>query len=530
MTIDPHRRRLLARLHHGAAAWALHSLFGPASAQTLSPTPPVLQRWPGAQPPFTLGVASGTPRSNRITLWTRLAPQPLRADGGLPAQPIAVRYEVAEDERFTRVVRRDTTLALPQHAHSVHLDVSGLRSARIYFYRFIAGGHMSPVGRTRTAPDENADVRRLRLALASCQHYEHGHYAAHHDIAQTDLDAVLFVGDYIYETTHLHQRTRRHLTPAPHDLATFRQRYASYKLDPDLQAAHAAHPWLLIWDDHEVENDYYGAHSGTNIPDAAFVQRRAQAYKAYFEHQPVSPAQASGADQRVQDRLLWGRLAELWLLDTRQFRDEKACTTREKHGGRLVWDCANLDDPRRSVLGQPQEHWLAAGLARSERTWKLIGQTTQMSPATLQLPLLGQGVMNDIWDGYPAARARLLRAIAEPGVSNVICLGGDVHRHVAAQLRLDPRDQRSPVVASEFVCSSITSQGLSEFFSALLARHNPDTLHLRSDERGYALLDITPQRVQCDFRATPHPAQAGATLHTQARFVVEAGRAGPQRA
>jgi len=526
------RRRLLSHLNRAAVAWALHSLFAPLRASAALQQAP-LQQWPGRHDPFTLGVASGEPRDASVVLWTRLAPQPLLPDGGLPAQAIAVSWELADDPRFARIVRRGDTVALPEHAHSVHVEVAGLRPGRHYFYRFLAGGHASAVGRTRTAPAPDADVPQLRLALASCQHYEHGYFAVHREIASRDLDCVLFVGDYIYETSHHHQLTRQHLTPTPHDLSTFRQRYASYKLDPDLQAAHAAHPWLLTWDDHEVENDYYGVHSGTAIPDAEFLQRRADAYKAYFEHQPVSPAQVLAAQARIHDRYVWGQLAELWTLDTRQFRDEHACTTRKEHGGRMIWNCADLDAPQRSVLGAAQEQWLAGGLASSQRTWKLIGQTTQMSPSTVDVPLLGHGVLNEIWDGYPAARARLLRSIAEPNVQNVLCLGGDVHRHVAARLRLDPRDPRSPVVASEFVCSSVTSHGLPEWFTTIIERQNPDTLHIRSDERGYALLEITPQQAVCEFRATAHPVQPKARLYTQGRWAVEAGAAaslGPQRA
>lgn len=523
------RRKLLSHVNRAAAAWALNSLFAPLSASAALQSTP-LQQWPGRHYPFTLGVASGEPRDSSVVIWTRLAPQPLEPDGGLPSQAIAARWQVAEDPRFARIVRSGDAVALPEHAHSLHIEVPGLRSGRTYFYRFIAGGHASEIGRTRTAPEAAAAVQRLRLALASCQHYEQGYYAAHREIANSDLDFVLFVGDYIYETSNRHQLTRVHLTPTPHDLIGFRQRYASYKLDKDLQAAHAAHPWLLTWDDHEVENDYYGEHSGTNIPDPEFLQRRADAYKAYFEHQPVSPAQVVAAEQRIQDHYVWGQLAELWTLDTRQFRDEHACTIREEHGGRLVWNCADLDDPNRTVLGAQQEQWLASGLATSERRWKLIGQTTQMSPAVVDLPFLGHGVHTEIWDGYPAARARLLRSIAEPNVRDVLCLGGDVHRHVAARLRLDPRNERSPVVASEFVCSSISTGGLPELFTTMLERNNPDTLHIRSDERGYALLDITPRQTVCDFRATAFPVQEKARMHSQARFVVEAGRAGPERA
>lgn len=521
---DTSRRATLRQLSLGAAAWALQSLFAaPANADT------PLAGWPGGAYPFTLGVASGQPRPDSVVLWTRLAPRPREARGGLPQRPIAVRWELAADPLFTRVVREGLSVAQPEHAHSVHIEPTGLPSGSEFFYRFVAGGHASPVGRTRTAPAPDADVPRLRFALASCQHYEQGRYALHREIAQRNLDFVLFVGDYIYETSKPRYQLRAHWLDVPWTLDEYRVHHAQYKTDADLRAMHAAHPWIVTLDDHDVENDYAGNHSGFEQPEHLFLQRRANAFKAYFEHLPVSPSQVpQGPAMRIHDRFSWGRLADIWVLDTRQHRDWQACADVEGPGARPLLHCDELVDPQRTMLGAEQEHWLADGLARSPRTWKFIAQTTQISPCGPDTPF-GRVIYTDSWDGYPAARQRLLQAIAEPRVSNVVCLGGDVHRHVAAPLRLVAEDRGSPVIASEIVCSSLTSRGLSELQSAWIRRSNPDLLHARGDERGYVLFDVTPQQTECEFRATATPVAANARIHTQARFAIEAGRPGPQR-
>jgi alkaline phosphatase D len=543
--LAPHRREALQVLGRSALAWALGSLFGPVAAAA-----PVLRRWPGGAYPFTLGVASGEPAPGSVVLWTRLLPNPRELVPALPPQPIEVHWELAEDARFSRGLRRGVALALPEHAHSVHVEVGGLKPDWRYHYRFIAGGHASEVGRTRTAPQGDAEVQRLRLALASCQHYEHGHYAVHREIARQDVDAVLFVGDYIYEKSNAHWLHRRHLHPLPETLADYRAHHASYKLDADLRAAHAAHPWILNLDDHDVQNDYTGVLPGVRgEPVGGFLQRRARAYKAYFEHLPVSPRRRpQGPHFSIQQHHAWGRLADIWVLDTRQFRSPRACHDPARPDGRPMltrppgWEgppglpdapdrlyCDAVAARAHSMLGSVQERWVAAGLARSARRWKLLAQTTQISPSGVDTPW-GRVIYSDSWDGYPQARSRLMQAIAEPAVAGVVALGGDVHRSVAARLRLDADDPRSPVVASEFCCSSLTSRGLSEAQSMLVRRGNPDTLHLRSDERGYALLELDARQLTCTFRTTASPVRPDAVLHTQARFVVDARRPGPQPA
>ncbi|HNW64187.1 MAG TPA: alkaline phosphatase D family protein [Piscinibacter sp.] len=519
------RRDLLRQLSRQAAAAALGSLFGAQARAQGTAT-----FWPAnLDYPFTLGVASGMPRPGAVLLWTRLAPRPLDPLGGLPGTLLALRWELAEDERFATGLRQGEFTARPEHGHSVHVEVDGLPPGRTWYYRFIAGDAVSPIGRTRTAPADDEPVQRLRVALASCQHYEQGWFAAHREIASRDIDLVLFVGDYIYESSNARYRVRAHEGPIPQTLAAYRARHATYKLDADLRAAHAAHPWLLTWDDHEVENDYAGEASPSGLDREGFLRRRAAAYKAYFEHLPFAPSMApQGAAMRIHQQHRWGRLAELWTLDNRQYRSVQACSPPEQGGGRVLSDCDSLSDASRTMLGAAQERWLAQGLASSTRQWKLIGQSSQIAPGGIDLPI-GRRVHTDGWDGYPRARERLLDGIAAAGSRDVLCLGGDVHRHVAANLRLRPEDRRSPVVATEFVCTSVTSRGLSEAVMAAIRASNPDLVHARSDERGYALIELTPAGASCDFRATPFPAQAEARLHSQARFQVDAGRAGVVR-
>jgi alkaline phosphatase D len=512
-------------LNRRAAALALAALFAPVTGAR--PPAPARIAAPQGSDPFSLGVASGMPRPGSLVIWTRLAPRPHEPDGGLPDAPIELHWQLAEDEQFTRALRQGRVLAHPQHAHSVRVPVDGLRSGAQHFYRFRVGDAWSPVGRARTAPAADAEVAALRLALASCQHYEQGAYAAHRDIAGRDLDFVLFVGDYIYESSNPRYRIRPHEGPVPTTLAGYRARHATYKLDADLRAAHAAHAWVLTWDDHEVENDYADAHSLKAVGAEAFLRRRAAAYQAYFEHLPLAPSRApDGASMRIHDRFTWGQLAELWALDGRQHRSLQACASEGQAGGRLLWQCDELADPARTVFGAAQEAWLADGLGRSTRRWKLLAQASQLSPAGVDTPI-GRRIYSDGWDGYPRARERLLDAMARAPGGNVLSLGGDVHRHVAATLRLRPDDPRTAVVGSEFVCTSVSTRGLSDTVAALLRASNPDVLHLRGDERGYALVEVSPERARCSFLGTPHPAAPGAALRVQAVAEVEAGRAGP---
>ena len=489
----------------------------PAQAQ---PAP----RW--RSDPFTLGVASGQPRPDSVVLWTRLAPA---QEGGLEGlRSCGVGYEVFADAGLKRRVAQGEVVTNAERAFSVHAHVQGLAPQREYWYRFRCGDAQSPVGRTRTAPAADAPVQRLRLALAACQNYEHGYYAAHREIASRELDFVLFVGDYIYEGFSRNPELRRHGAPIPLTLEAYRERHALYKRDLDLQAAHAAHPWILTWDDHEVVNDYANDRDPEYTEPEAFLRRRAAAYRAYFEHMPLLlPPQ--GPAMRIHDRFTWGRLAELWTLDCRQYRSHHACPDPARDWGRLVIGCEALADPSRTMLGAEQSQWLAQGLAASGRQWKLLGQSTQMSATSLEAPR-GRQSWTDGWDGYPEARRQLLQGVADAGLRDVVVLGGDVHRFVAADLRARPNDAASPVIASEFVGGSISSRGASRRAMEELRRDNPDVAHARGDERGYALIEATPKALQCEFRATVHPVAADARFQAQARFAVEAGAAGVRAA
>lgn len=527
------RRHLLQRLSRAAAAIAWQQVF--ASGAQAQSTP--YSAWVAPADTFSLGVASGEPRPDSVVIWTRLAPRPLQADGGMPAQAVPVRWEVAHDPQFQRLVKVGAVLASASAAHSVHVEVKGLSPGRTYHYRFLSGGQQSPVGRTRTAPDPQARAPRLRAVLASCQHYEQGYFTAHREIASSDIDLVLFVGDYIYETEMdgFHAvRSHPHSFPrdeAKYALSDYRLHHASYKLDADLRAAHAAHPWLMVWDDHEVANDYAGDED-MDLPDReAFLKLRTAAYQAYFEHLPVSPHRAPvGPSMPMHDRYEWGQLAELWTVDTRQYRDPHVCSgLHAPLRGKALWRCDAAQAPERTVLGAGQEYWLADGLAASSRAWKFIVQSTQIAPGGVNTPV-GTVQYADGWDAFPAARERLMAAIAQPRIPDVVCLGGDVHRHVAARLRADPRDPKSPVVASEIVTSSITSRGLGELLNGWLRASNPDLLHVRSDERGYVLLDVTPQRVNIEFRGTTHPVRPDSRMHTQATYVIDRGVPGPRPA
>lgn len=524
-------RRDWLRTASRQAAWLAWAGLFAAEGQAQTSTP----IWRPSTHAFTLGVASGEPRPNSVVIWTRLAPAPLQADGGMPHHAVAVRWEVASDEQFSRVVQRGTVVTDARRAHSVHVDVNGLASDRHYFYRFLLPNQTSPIGRTRTAPAPNAPVSRLRMALASCQHYEMGHFTAHRDIASSHLDVVLFVGDYVY----LYDikgplRIRRHALALDDEpsLADFRVHHASYKLDADLRAAHAAHPWLLMWDDQEIRNDYDGwTDPQDELEPAAFLALKQRAWRAYFEHLPLSPRRTpTPIGLPMLGDYRWGQLAHLWLLDTRQYRSPRPCSgpLHAPVGGRLLWHCDAMQAPSQSMLGHEQERWLSGQLARSPATWQLLAQTTQISPATLP-SLAGPLIYSDGWDAYPGARQRLLDAIAHSQSANVVCLGGDVHRHVAARLRRQANQPNSPVIASEFVTSSITSKGLSEWLNDHVQAGNPDILHCRSDERGYALLDITPTHTRCTFRATDHPVTQHARMRDQARYVITAGVPGPRR-
>ncbi len=505
-----------------------------------------LPRWAWAQAavrhdPFRLGVASGDPVHDGVVLWTRVLPPADLAGAHAPwVGPLTVRWELADDAQFRHIVQQGTAMALPELGHSVHVEVAGLRPDRWYHYRFMLGDATSPVGRTRTAPAPDALPGRLRLVFASCQRWEHGHYAAWRHACADQPDLVLFLGDYIYEYPSPQDATglaRVHPLRLPRNLQDYRDRYALHKSDPALQAAHACAPWAVTWDDHEVQNDY-AAGQGRG-ERAEWLPLRSAAWQAFYEHMPlrVSTLAGSGFHQlQIHRRLLWGRLARLHMLDTRQYRDLQACRTPGKGATGAVRPdaCPEILDSHRSFLGWEQEQWLHAGLAADARNqatrWSVLAQQTLFSPRRYPSGLQS----TDGWDGYPAARNRLLQALAQHPPRNTVLLGGDLHQNYVCNVMAPhgPHAHGAPrILASEFCGTSISSRaGTTQEKVDAIARHNPHVLLARCEERGYGLCDITPTRWTTTLRALRDPLDAGSAAYTLARFVVEDGRPGPQPA
>jgi alkaline phosphatase D len=474
-----------------------------------------------ADTPFTLGVASGYPEPNALVLWTRLAPEPLVPGGGMPAGVVAVDWEIAEDAAFRRVRRSGRAYATDKWAHSVHVEATGLEPAREYWYRFTSGGAQSPIGRGRTAAAAGAAVDGLQLAVASCQQFESGHYAAYRAMADDGLDLVVHVGDYIYENRGL-SRIRSHDAAEAYTLEDYRQRYALYKLDPHLQAAHAACAWMLTSDDHEVDNDYAGDLSEQRDAPDLFLARRAAAFQAYYEHLPLPQRMVPfGPHQRLHTQRSFGSLAEIFMLDGRQYRNPHAC------GSRLVKPCAALYAEERSMLGRTQEQWLESGLGGSNARWNLLGQQTVFAQSD-QEPGPEVGVWSDGWSGYPAARRRLTSFIAERKPSNPVILSGDIHAFLVNDVHERPGDLESAIVATEFVTSSITTPGPPQ---RLLDGWVPENSNVRlaRSVRGYTRLDIEPGRLHADLIAVDDVSREDSGTHVLTAFDIENGRPGVAR-
>ncbi|MEZ5531870.1 MAG: alkaline phosphatase D family protein [Steroidobacteraceae bacterium] len=480
--------------------------------------------------PFTLGIASGEPTSDRIVLWTRLAPEPLAPLGGLSAPFIPVDWVLATDERCANVVRSGTAYATPDWAYSVHIELVRLDPGRTYWYRFTAGGVQSPIGRTRMAPAPGAAVDRLRFAVASCQQYEHGYYGAYRHMLDDDLDFIVHVGDYIYEESWgVAPFVRQHPQREVYTLDDYRAQYALYKQDPDLRAAHAAHPWFVTWDDHEVENDYATDHSVNGDDPVWFHERRAAAYRAYYEHQPL-PRRAVpfGAGLRLHTGVRFGDLANLILLDTRQYRSVRLCP-RPPGSSKVLADCRAGESPADSMLGARQENWLDYQLATSRARWNLLAQSVVMSYIDEESGPQRR-YWTDSWNGYSAARQRLLDTLTRNEATNPVILSGDIHSFLVGGIRARPDDRTTNLLASEFVTSSISSQGLPESHIAALRQANPDLAFGTSAHRGYLRLALTPKRLEADLVAMERTDTRDTPRRTLASFVVEDGVAGPLRA
>ncbi|WP_086827518.1 alkaline phosphatase [Streptomyces sp. NRRL B-24572] len=483
-------------------------------------------------PAFLHGVASGDPLPDGVLLWTRVTPTPEAVPGSGLGPDVQVGWELAEDRAFARVVASGTTTASAASDHTVKADVRGLRPATAYWFRFTAGDVVSPAARTRTAPAVDSAAPGVRFGVVSCSNWESGHFSAYrHLAARSDLDAVLHLGDYIYEYASgaypeakyvVRQHEPRHEIVS---LADYRTRHGTYKTDADLQAMHAAHPIVAIWDDHEFANDAWsgGAENHTPGTEGDWAARVAAAKQAYFEWMPVR----TSTEGTVFRRLRFGKLADLHLLDLRSFRSAQA-----KAGSGTV------DDPERSITGRAQLDWLKAGLAGSNATWQLVGTSVMISPVAfgslpaylleplaelLGLPKEGMAVNVDQWDGYTDDRKELLAHLTERAIRNTVFLTGDIHMAWANDVPVKAATYPlSASAATEFVVTSVTSDNLDDLLhvapgtvslvaSAAVKTANRHVKWVDMDHHGYGVLDVTAARSQMDYYTVSDKTDPAAT-------------------
>jgi alkaline phosphatase D len=497
---------------------------------------------------FAHGVASGDPLPEAVLLWTRVTPSDEATPGSGLGVPALVRWEVSLTPDFWKIVRKGQVLATAASDHTVKVDVTGLQPATTYYYRFLFKETSSPVGRTRTAPAADAAVSSLRFGLASCSNYEAGYFAAYrHMAARNDLDFVLHVGDYIYEYEsgaygpgpaigRVHDPLTEIIT-----LSDYRRRHAQYREDADLQALHAAYPFVCTWDDHELTNDTYNGGAENHQPgtEGDFFARRAAAYRAYFEWMPIRLPDPLNAPSRIYRKFQFGSLADLLMLDLRQYRDQQPLSGADPA----------RDHPDRVIVGREQLDWLKGELGASSALWKLVGNSVMIAPIDFRNPfippeLLAQlGLMMgvpfnvDSWDGYTDDRRELLDHVAANDIRNVTFLTGDIHSSWACEV---PRDSLAylggvPPAAVEIVGTSITSDNLNEILGApprnplsqqvetLFKAANQHVKLLEFDSHGYSVVDLTPQRLQADWYYISERTDVNATQQFATAYQVPAG-------
>jgi alkaline phosphatase D len=505
------RRKFL----YGAGACSAAAITGRARSQTQSSSPKF------TADPFSLGVASGDPLPDGVVLWTRLAPDPL-AGGGMPRSTVAVKWEIADDEGMKKIVKRGEATATPELGHSVHVEMQGLEPGRWYWYRFMVGSAVSPVARTRTAPAMNAGLDRLRFAVASCQHYETGYFTPYKHMAAEDLELVVHLGDYIYEGGVGPSRVRKHNSAEIVSLEDYRNRYALYKSDADLKRAHALFPWIVTWDDHEVENNYAGEVSQENDPRAAFLERRAHAYQAYYEHMPLRRSSLPhGPNMLLYRAIRYGDLAAFNVLDTRQYRTDQPCGDGTKPY------CPEALDPKGTIMGDVQEQWLLKNLTNSKARWNVLAQQVMMARWDSG-PGPEQRFSMDKWSGYPTARDRFLKQMHERKPSNPIVLTGDIHTNWAADLKFDYDDAKSPIVGAEYVGTSISSSGDGMDMRPDVEKQMAENPHVKffNGQRGYLRCEVTPNLWKTDYRIVEKVTTQDSPISTRATFVTENGKPG----
>jgi alkaline phosphatase D len=472
---------------------------------------------------FRHGVASGDPLTDRVILWTRATPPASRAS----TAATSIRWRIADDEALSKVVASGTVETSAARDYTAKIDAGGLRPGRTYFYAFDADGEQSIVGRTKTLPQD--DVARVRAASISCANYPAGYFNVYRCIAnRDDLDVVVHLGDYVYEFANgvYGDGSGSGRVPMPpgeaSTLADYRQRYASYRSDVDLQAVHQRHPFIAVWDDHEIANDWWrGGAPGHAERHGAWDVRMAAGQRAYLEWMPVREA-APGAFHLYRS-FRFGRLIDLLMLDTRTFRDKQAAPR----------DTATLADPARTLMGTAQEDWFFAGMRRSQRegtAWRVVGQQTMFS--SLVPP--GVTVQNtDVWDGYPAARGRVLDLLEKDKLSNVAILTGDIHSSWALDVPRSPLKGYTARTGEGSLAVELVTPAISSppFFAsesmrqatALLQLVAPHLKFLEGLSRGYVLIDVTKARLQSEWYLVPGVTARSAEETRAAAFVCERG-------
>ena len=508
------RRALL----HGLSASALLTTTGTFFTRGLTAAPAFSTN------PFSLGVASGDPAPDGFVLWTRIAPKPLDHRGGMRMRPVEVEWAVATSESMQQVVRKGTAIAHPELGHAVHVEVEGLEPARDYFYQFTIGGERSQVGRSRTLPPAGAPVAQIRMGLVGCQAYDDGFFTAYRHVAEEQFDFVYHYGDYIYEHA-MRQKSIGRVVPRDFDetfsLDDYRIRYGLYKLDLDLQAAHASAPFVMSFDDHEVSDDWAGDWNYTGAPAELFALRRAAAFQAWYEHMPVRKAQLPrGPDIQLYRRLAVGDLITMNVLDTRQFRTPPACGSGRKQY------CAEAFEPHRTMMGEKQERWLYDGFKSARARWTVLAQQVMMMHNDFdQAPDRTRFDM-DMWDGATVARRRLFEAIEDARVDNLMVLSGDIHSNWAGELKMDFLDEDSATVGVEFVGTSISSNSdgydINDRFKKRLAKQ--PHLKFANNQRGYLRHTVTPARWQVDFQVIDKVTVPDGRMSTRKSLVVESGK------
>lgn len=508
------KRRSLERIGLLGMHTGLIGCTGPATFSGPDKPKPPESQWRFEADPFALGVCSGSPRHDAMVIWTRLmgaarSPQPAM----LQAPALAVAYEIASDEAFSNVVQRGVASAWPQRAHAVHVDVVGLSASTRYWYRFIVGQGtqrvVSPSGRFVTLPAPGVIPSSFKLAYASCQQFEQGYFGAYRRMREEQPDLVVFLGDYIYESSWGRSLVRSHAAPEAVSLDDYRARYALYRSDLNLQAMHAWCPWLVTWDDHEVVNDYANLQDGKLSTD--FVNRRAAGYRAFFEHMPLRMMAQLDENGRWQGRFVqWahvqvyesvdvGALVRIHLLDDRQYRSVQACPVPGRGGSRMVENCDALRDPARTMLGAEQEAWFGRQTRSARSQFNVIAQQTLFAYTDSQ-PGPGERFWTDGWDGYQAARERLIDTLVSGRAANPVWLGGDVHTHWVAEIPERFHRAGSPQVGVEFCGTSITSQGGPQARFEATLQENPHIRHVDSRMRGYGLVTLSRDRLITQLR------------------------------